>query len=329
MVNESQNYSYPAIDSHVDLLYNLIRHHPGIPLQELPEAWVTLPKLKEGGVRAIVSVLYCMDCYNGPVKAADNLRYLLEYADKHLQGFEPIRSVEELSAVYHGSGTPGALFLLENADALLEFPPEDLKRMGFRVVGLTHFGSNRICDGNTVPRPTGLTPAGRNLVKELDRLSFAIDTAHLHEPGFRDVVDQFTGPLLSSHTGLRAFHDTPRNLSDEQVRTILSRGGVVGIAACPGILSAAGKADISQVFQQIDWFVQKYGPEGVGIGSDFGGYSTTCDKFEDHARFPKLAGLFEEAGYPFEAVEGIMGGNWFRFFSLLLEGASEEDGQTG
>ena len=327
MKNPQQNLSWLAIDSHVDLLYDLIRHHPGIPLHELPDAWVSLPKLAQGGVRAIVSVFYCMDCHNGPVKAADNLRYLLEYAEKYLQGFEAIRSVEELTAVYHGSGTPGSLFLLENADALLEFPPEALKLKGFRVVGLTHFGSNRICDGNTVPHPTGLTPAGRNLVRELGRLGFAIDTAHLHDPGFRDVVDHFSGPLLSSHTGLRAFHDTPRNLSDEQVRAILSRDGIVGIAACPGILSAEGKSDISQVFRQIDWFVQKYGPEGVGIGSDFGGYSTTCDRFEDHTRFPRLAELFEEAGYPEVAVAGIMGENWFRFFSRLLKSSSPDNCQ--
>jgi len=324
-----KRHPYPAIDSHVDLLYDLIRHHPGMPLQELPDAWVSLPKLAEGGVRAIVSVFFCMDCYNGPVKAADNLRYLLEYAEGHLQGLKTIQTAEALEELYHGSGNPGEVRLLENADALLEFPPEALKRRGFQVIGLTHFGSNRICDGNTVPHPTGLTPAGRDLVRELDRLGFAIDTAHLHDPGFRDVVDHFSGPLLSSHTGLRAFHDTPRNLSDEQVRTILSRNGVVGIAACPGILSADGTADISRVFSQIDWLVQKYGPEGVGIGSDFGGYSTTCAGFEDHTRFPRLAELFEEAGYPDTAVEGIMGENWFRFFSRLLAASPAEDGQTG
>ncbi|HEX2770691.1 MAG TPA: membrane dipeptidase [Geobacteraceae bacterium] len=323
-----KRHPYPAIDSHVDLLYDLIRRHPEIPLQELPDAWVSLPKLAEGGVRVIVSVFYCMDSYNGPLKAADNLRYLLEYAERNLQGLKTILTAEALAESYQGSEKPGGVRLLENADALLEFPPEDLKRMGFRVVGLTHFGSNRLCDGNAVPHPTGLTPAGRNLVRELERLGFAIDTAHLHDPGFRDVVDQFSGPLLSSHTGLRAFHDTPRNLSDEQVRTILSRGGVVGIAACPGILSAKGKADISQVFRQIDWLVQRYGPEGVGIGTDFGGYSTTCDRFEDHSLFPRLAELFEEAGYPVESIEGIMGGNWFRFFSSLLAGSSAEDDQT-
>jgi membrane dipeptidase len=180
-----------------------------------------------------------------------------------------------------------------------------------------------------VPDPAGLTPTGRELVRELDHLGFAIDTAHLPDPGFWDIVDLFSGPLLSSHTGLRAFFDTPRNLSEEQVRVILSRNGVVGIAACPGILSEYERANISLLFRHIDWFVQKFGPEGVGIGSDLGGYSTTCVGFEDHTRFPRLAELFEEAGYPDTAVAGIMGGNWFRFYSRLLAASPVEDGQTG
>lgn len=322
-----QTHTYPAIDSHVDLLYDLIRRHPDKPLEEIPEAWVSLPKLAEGNVRVIVSAFYCKDAYNGP-QAADNLRYLLDYSERNLRGLTTINSAEGLTACFHGTGAPGKLFLLENADPLVEFPPQALKNKGFRAVGLTHFGKNRLCDGNAVPDPAGLTPVGRDLVRKLDRLGFAIDAAHLPDPGFWDVADLFSGPLLSSHTGLRAFFDTPRNLSEEQIKTILSRGGVIGIAACPGILSENERANISLLFRHIDWFVQKFGPEGIGIGSDFAGYSTTCTGFEDHTRLPRLAELLEEAGYPESVVAGIMGDNWFRLFSRLLAASPADDAQT-
>jgi membrane dipeptidase len=62
MGKQPRSNPYPAIDSHVDLLYDLIRRHPEIPLQELPDAWVSLPKLAEGGVRVIVSDI----CWNTP-----------------------------------------------------------------------------------------------------------------------------------------------------------------------------------------------------------------------------------------------------------------------
>jgi len=329
MGSESRNLPFPAIDGHVDLLYDLLRHHPATPLRELPHAWVSLPKLAAGEVRVIVSAFYCPDAHNGPLTAAPYLRYLLAYAGQRIRGVETIVTAQALETCYHGMGEPGALLLLENADPLLEFPPQELKHLGFRAVGLTHVGRNRIGDGNTIEAPEGLTAAGRKLVRELDGLGFAIDTAHLSDLAFRKVTEIFSGPLLSSHTGLRAFNELPRNLNDGQVRSILSRGGVIGIAACPGLLSADVKADISHLFRQIDWFVQKYGVEGVGIGSDLGGYDTVCHGFEDHTRFPRLAEILDGAGYPQTAVAGIMGGNWFRFFSRLLAGSSAEKGGKG
>jgi membrane dipeptidase len=307
-------HNFPAIDGHVDLVYDLLRHHPGAPLRDVPSAWVSLPKLDKGNIRIIVSAIYCMDTCNGPENSSANFLQLLEYADRNLTGMNIVSCSESLSACFRGSENPGAVLLLENADALLEYRPEELWNRGFRIVGLTHVGRNRLGDGNAVEHPEGLSSAGRELVGKLDKLGFAIDTAHLSEPCFRDVVEIFSGPLLSTHTGLRYFHDIPRNLTDEQLRTIVDRQGVVGIAACPEILSADGEADITLLFQHIDRIVQKFGAESVAIGSDFGGYDSTCKGFEDHSQFPALAILLSQAGYPHSAVEGILGKNWFRFF---------------
>jgi membrane dipeptidase len=328
MPDNPQTHRWQAIDSHVDLLYDMIRHHPDRALRDIPDAWVTIPRLVQGGVRLFVSVFYCPDAHNGPVKSADYLRYLLEYWEKHVREFKAIRSVEELAAAYHGNGTPGVLLLLENADPLLEYPPRAIKERGFCAVGLTHVGRNRVGCGNTVEEPQGLTPAGRKLVLELDRLGFAIDTAHLSEPAFEEVADLFSGPIFTSHTGFRAFNDTPRNLSDGQIRTILARDGVVGMAAAPGMISDDAKVGISHVLRQIDWFLQRYGAEGIAIGSDMGGYDGVCEGFNDHSNFPRLAELLTGAGYPDAAVEGIMGGNWFRFFSRLLSASPVMDKRT-
>jgi membrane dipeptidase len=309
---------YPVMDAHVDLLHDLMVRHPNTALAELPHAWVSIPRLREGRVRVIVSAFYCPDSHNGPARAADHLRSLLGYADSYLDGLAIITTPGELESCYGGTGAPGALRLLENGDALLEITPEELKRYGFRVVGLTHGGRNRLADGNGVEHPDGLTPAGRDLVRELDRLGFAIDTAHLSEPAFREVAALFTGSLICSHTGVRSFFPIPRNISEEQARIIVSRGGVIGIAAAPEILSPDGGADITAVFRQIDCLVQRHGAEWVGIGSDFGGFDSVCRGLEDHSSLPLLGELLERAGYPGEAVGWIMGGNWFRFFHRLL-----------
>lgn len=318
MKREDREQPYPVIDAHVDLLHDLMARHPNSRLVDLPHAWVSVPRLRQGRVRVLATAFYCPDSHNGPGRAADYLRSLLEYADTYLDGLALVTTPEELEECYRGTGEPGALRLLENGDALLEIPPEELRQRGFRVVGLTHCGSNRLADGNGVEHPRGLTPAGRELLRELDRLGFAIDTAHLSEPAFREVARLFEGPLISSHTGLRSFHPVPRNLSEEQVEVILSRGGVIGIAAAPEILSPHGRADIDALFRQIDCLVQRHGAACVGIGSDFGGFDTVCRGMEDHSRLPRLGELLERAGYPDQAVAGIMGGTWFRFFHRLL-----------
>ncbi len=311
---------FPIIDSHVDLLYDIMRKHPDQSFGELPDAWISIPKLNSGRVRIIVSVFYLADVFNGVGKSANRLRDLFEYAEKHLTGLTFIENTAELEACFRGSGTIGAVPLLENADALMEFPPESLWRRGFRMVGLTHAGSNSLGDGNGVRNPEGLTRTGRELARELDRLGFAIDTAHLSEPAFRQLSEIFSGPMISTHTGLRAFFDTPRNLSDEQVEVILSRKGVIGIAVAPEILSPDGRTDISGVFRQIDHLVQRHGAGGVGIGSDFGGYDKVCAGLEDPSRLPSLAEMMKRHGYPEEAIAGIMGGNWYRFLSRMFNG---------
>ncbi|MFH1029252.1 MAG: membrane dipeptidase [Pseudomonadota bacterium] len=310
---------FAAIDSHVDLLFDLLRHHPETPFEETQDAWISLPKLAAGGVRVVVSAHYCRDDFNGPEKAAVNLRDLLGYAERNTRKLAAITTVKELENCYHGTGSPGALLLLENADALLDFSPEELAQRGFRLVGLTHVGKNRLGDGNAVLNPEGLTKAGRSLVAELDRLGFAIDTAHLSDPCFREVDELFSGRLISTHSGFRSHCATPRNLSDEQVRIILSRGGMIGIAAYPGMLSVDGQADLALLFRQIDWFVQKFGPAGIGLGTDFGGYDGVCKGFEDHSHLPALAELLANAGYSDSTIRDILGGNWFSFFRGLLK----------
>lgn len=315
---------FPVADGHVDLVYDLMRHHPGTPVEDLTESWCSLPRLAAGNVRVIVAACYCQDACNGPLTASGNLRSLLQYAEDYLKVLPVIRTPRELAGCFEGTGAPGALLLLENADPLLEYDPEILRLRGFRLVGLTHAGRNRIGCGNKVEFPSGLTEAGRSLVARLDRLGMAIDTAHLSEPCFREVADTFSGPLVSTHTGIRAFCDTPRNLSDQQARTILARDGMIGLAVYPGMLTPTGEADIHDYFRQLDWLLQRYGPRGIGIGSDFGGFDTACRDLEDHASLPRLAGLLSDAGYSDQVIGAVFGENWRGFFSGLLGTVPEE-----
>lgn len=308
------------IDGHVDILYEMMRNSQGISLSCLKNLPVTLDKIHAGRVKIIVAAIYCADAFNGACTAAAHLRTLMDYASTYLEGLAPIRSARDLMLSCSGKRPPGTIFLIENSDALLETDPGQLKQSGIRVAGLTHAGKNRIADGNSVSNPRGLTPQGFALLRRLDIEGFAVDLAHLSDPAFAQVLDIFHGPLLSSHTGFRRFYDVPRNLSDEQLRLLVQRGGIVGVAFNPEMLSNTGTASIYDVFHHIDHVVQRWGPDHAAIGSDFCGYDLENSGLEDISKLPNLASLMEAKGYPSEAIEKIMGGNWARFYSMLFSG---------
>lgn len=313
---------HPVIDGHVDLVYAMQRSATAAPFTDLAAGPITPQTLARGGVRLLVGALYCADAHNGAGSAAAHLRQLMAFADRQLTGLVPVRTATELEACCRGETAPGILHLLENGDALADGRLDVYEAWGLRVVGLTHAGANRLADGNAVARPGGLRPAGRQLVAELTQRGWAIDVAHLAEPGFRELLDLFTGPLLCSHTGLRRFCDRPRNLDDGQIAALLDRDGVVGLAFAPEMLVPAGRADLEEVFRQLDWLVQRYGDASVALGSDLGGFEGECAGLEDHSRLGRLARRLARAGYPEAAVARIMGGNWRRFYSRLLAAES-------
>jgi membrane dipeptidase len=240
------------------------------------------------------------------------------YAEKYLTGLFHIKSAEDLDDCIRQK-KPGMIWLIENADGLLEFDRARLAQAGIKVAGLTHMGRNRIGDGNNVQFPEGLTAEGKTLVEELGREGFAFDVAHLAEPGFRDLTRLCEGPLISSHTGVRALADIPRNLTRNQVAAILERKGVIGIAADPKMLTPSGEASIQDIFRHIDWIAQSFGADGIGIGTDFCGFHTVNAGFEDITRLSDLARIMREYGYPEPEIRKIMGENWRGFYRTLLQ----------
>ncbi len=306
--------SHPAVfDAHVDMLYAL--QQPGAPAYA--SSSYTPDRLAGGGVRVATSVLYCADEHNGPGASAHLASLLAE--EQHLFAALPLlQTGTDLQSAWQGDGAPGRLRLLENADALLEFGVAAAVAAGIVTVGLTHVGSNRLADGNAVAAPHGLTAAGRRLLAELAAAGRVVDVAHLAPPGFWQVLADYPGPLLCSHTGLRHFCDKPRNLDAAQLAALGRRGGVVGLAFAPGLLTGDEEIALDEVVRQLDWLVNCCGWERVGIGSDFGGFAGVCRGLEDHGRLPALAARLGQAGYPAEAVAGIMGENWRRFYTAVL-----------
>lgn len=310
----------PVVDGYINLVCFLKEHFPKLPLVEISEEECDLEPLICGQIRIMISAFTCPDSQNGPGTSSNFLAGLLSYAQNYMDILPVLNSSKHLAQVMGRNGLPAVIQLLENADALLEWDLLDLWHQGFRAVGLTHDGANRIGDGYQVRNPQGLSSVGRKLMRRLSESGFVLDLARLSEPSFYQVVQCYTGALLVSHTGLQRFYDIPRNLSDEQVRIIMDRGGIIGLSFAPQLLCADHRAGVWDLFTHLDCLVQQYGPDQIAVSSGFQGNRDRANGLSVNSLdFQRLAALLHEYGYPRNAIAKIMGRNWSEFYALHLD----------
>ncbi len=228
---------------------------------------------------------------------------------------------------------------MEGADPIIN--PDQLHHwhaLGLRTLMLAHFGRSHYAHGTPSEDPantrdtdgplTDKTPA---LLKVMAELKMPLDLTHLSDTSFFQAVDGFRGRIYSSHTACRALCSIPRNHSDEQLRLILERGGVIGVPMFNAFLDATYKRPPNSNRQQVtldtvaahlDHICQLAGnAEQAAIGSDMdGGFGlehspTGLDTIAD---LGKLAEALRKRGHNDDEIRKILGENWLRFFCETL-----------
>jgi membrane dipeptidase len=192
---------------------------------------------------------------------------------------------------------------------------------GLRSVGLTHFRQNIYCAGvpNIFPSSPdigeGLTDAGKELVRQLNRRKVLVDLSHANEKTFWEVANITDAPLVATHSNAWEMSNSPRNLTDKQLAAIRESNGMVGLNYHCGFLRKDGEMNpdtpISTMVDQIEYLIDKLGIDCVGLGSDFDG-SMVPNPLKDAAGLPKLMAAIEERGYDRAALTKIAHGNWVR-----------------
>jgi membrane dipeptidase len=220
----------------------------------------------------------------------------------------------------------GLVLLMEGADPI-RTPGEAEKwwLAGVRLVGLAWNTGSWYAGGNVTGGP--LTQAGRELLAHMQRLGMALDTSHLSEESFWQAMESFQGPVLASHSNCRALVPRTRELSDEMIRAIVERNGVVGISPAnfflvPGWSRNRKPVSLQQMVAHIDHVCQlARDAHHVGIGSDLdGGFgrNEVPTELETIGDLLLLGDLLRGAGYSPDDVGDIMGGNWLRFLKRVL-----------
>lgn len=349
------------VDAHLDLGFNAaMGRDPTRPAREQIElpfgiASVGLPDLSEGAVGLICATLYARPAskkrpggYTTAEEAhAQALSQLGWYRRQVADGLmSPVLSPDDLPnaggrsnvrANVGVSDPPPPLpfvLLMEGADPIRT--PADVRFFydaGVRIVGLA-WGATRYSGGTGSPGP--ITAAGHGLIPELDRFGIIHDCSHLSDEALRDLFDLTGGPVIASHSNCRAIVPGDRHLTDEMIRTIAARGGVLGVNFYDQLLLPPDeygrrRVTLADVVRHIRHICDLVGDaDHVGIGTDMDGGLGRNEipvEIETSADLPKLADALRQSGFDDNEVERIMGRNWLGFFARHLPGGAAAAGR--
>lgn len=216
-------------------------------------------------------------------------------------------------------------------------------KLGLRSVQLVDNGRNRIGDGKGEIRTKGgLTNFGISVVEEMNRLGMIIDVAHLTEPGFWDVIETSKDPIIDSHSNARSICDHPRNLTDDQIKSIAEKGGVIGLSCNTALVNKdKERPTIEDLMAHVDYISDLVGVEYVALGPDITEFEVECsiwtpapgwlegvfygvkdtyliEGLNKIGGFPAFTAELLNHGYSEVDAKKIMGENWIGVYKRVM-----------
>ena len=237
-----------VLDTHLDTPANLPR--PGWSILENHQAerdfsQVDLPRMRLGGLDGGFWVIYTGQGERTPEgnrQARDHglarLAAIREMVAAHPQHFELAVAAADAPRIA-AAGKRVVYISMENASPLAADPSllSAYRRLGLRMLGITHVRNNDFGDSsNTPPEWNGLSPAGKALVAEANRLGVVLDASHASDQVFDQLLELSRAPIVLSHSGADAVYDHPRNIDDARIRRLAQKGGVIHVNAYGGYL---------------------------------------------------------------------------------------------
>jgi membrane dipeptidase len=223
----------------------------------------------------------------------------------------------------------GLILAMEGADPIVRpSQAQDWWARGLRSVGLAHYGKSHYAVGTGDNGP--LTTKGIELLKEFDRLGMILDATHSSDLSFYQAMDLFAGAVMASHNNCRALVPGDRQFADEQLKLLIQRNAVIGVALDAWMLHPGfviGKTHgsvvpLAAVADHIDHICQLAGDANhVAIGTDLdGGFGTEQSPaaLETIADLQKLDAILAGRGHTPADIDNIFHGNWLRFFLTAL-----------
>ena len=315
----AQQAGKPKSFLHNDLMMDLERMKQGDYLLQCMACFVHLEPEREKS--PLLACLEEIDIF---------YRLLEQYPDDLMQ----VRTAADIQTLLT-SGKRGMMLTVEEGGACLDSlgALRDLYRLGVRMMTLTWNHENELASPNVVPgngpiwpcmpnTETGLKEKGFEFLAEMERLHIIADVSHLSDKGFWDIAEHSTRPFAASHSNCRALAPHCRNLTDEMIRVMAEKGGLVGLNYCAGFLDDQPSPDLCRsttalMAKHAAHFKQVGGIEIIGLGSDFDGIGGKLE-MDDCSKLPLLAEALRKEGFTEDEVEAIFFRNAQRFFENNL-----------
>lgn len=369
----------PLIDGHNDLPWELRQrvqnHISRIDLRQdqsalQPPLHTDIPRLRQGKIGAqFWSVYVPASLETASVETVlEQIDVVHRLVSLYPQAFELARTADDIVRI-HKQGKIASLIGMEGGHAIGSSLAalRQLYALGARYLTLTHSQNTPWADSATdEPEHHGLTPFGKAVVAEMNRLGMLVDLSHVSPKTMHDVLDIVAAPPIFSHSSARAITDHPRNVPDDVLRRLRETDGVVMVTWVPSFVSekvrayyperdamearlkarypgqpdrvkqeldawkAANpipKATVSDIADHIDHVVKVSGIDHVGIGADLDGITTTPVGLDSVATYPVLFAELIRRGYGDEDLKKIAGLNLLRVMRKVEEVAAKRRGE--
>ena len=337
--NEKDSYAVElhrkciVVDAHCDAILGLMSDSPDPVFRSSTKrtlgeqsniGHIDIPRMLKGGIDVEVFAIWIEPIFASNLSSKRALQCLDVFFSELEKNHDKIALARNYNDVItnHKEGKISALLSLEGGEAI----DGDIRilrmmyRIGVRIVTLVWNNRNKIADGiNEARSKGGLTNFGVQVVEEMNKLGMIIDVSHLSDQGFWDVLEVSKHPVIASHSNCRSLCDVPRNLSDDMIKALAEKGGVIGVNFVPCFLSKDNNATVETVVDHIDHIVETVGVNHVGLGSDFEGVEKMAKGLEDASKLPNLTKVLVSRGYSDQEIEKILGGNFLRIFREILK----------
>ncbi|XP_069188861.1 dipeptidase 1-like [Procambarus clarkii] len=293
------------------------------PWMSSPFSHTDLPRLKKGQVAAqfwsvyvpceaqylntVQLLLEQIDVVKRLVASSHGETSLVTSSTELMEEFEHGR-VASLMGVEGGHGLAASMGIVR---ALYD--------LGVRYVTLTHKCHTPWAEcsehGRSPPNTRGLTPYGKEIIREMNRLGLMVDVSHSSSRTTRDVLAASRAPVLFSHSGVRALCDMERNVPDDVLGALAVNGGIVMVSFYNNFLTCSEAASIKDVIAHINHVRSMAGVDYVGIGAGYDGINRTPAGLEDVSKYPELfAELLKDPSWSLQDLKKLAGLNLLRVF---------------